>query len=221
MSESVLRVAVIGVGGFGRATVEALAGVDCVELVGVADRNGKAAAQIGQDFGVRSYTDNRSVLAETGPEAVFLAVPPMVAPDLVAECAKRGIHVWRELPLGRNLDEAVSLVRLMDKAKLKFAVGTQRRFASPYRRAWQLRRKLGQTFLGRSHYLFNWGPELGWRSDKTSAGGGALLELGYPAVNLLIWMLGLPEEVYGINSCGYRPAHNDSAPTTTPYDTDD
>jgi predicted dehydrogenase len=221
-SES-LPVAIIGVGGFGSFTLRALQRSPAIRLVGLADRSSAAAAEAGKGAGVPFYTDNRSLLAETRPRIVYLCVPPMGADDIVALCADRGIHVWKEMPLARNLDEGVAMVRRMEQARLKLAVGTQRRFETTYRRAWQLRGRLGQVFLGRAHYLFNWGPELGWRGDKASAGGGALLELGYHAVDLLVWMLGLPEEVYGSLTGGKKPA---AAPgpggkLLPPYDTDD
>jgi len=218
-----LAVAVIGVGGFGRWTLQALRASPIVRVVGVSDRDAAvaAAAVIGAD--IPHYGDNRSLLAETRPAAVFLAVPPPAAADTLELCAKRGVHVWKEMPLGRNLDEAVALEKLMSRAKLKFAVGTQRRFAVGYRRAWELRSRLGRVFLGRTHYLFNWGTKLDWRGDRASCGGGALLELGYHPIDLLTWMLGLPEEVYGHNVIDRRSdAGVEPGGQPVPiYDTDD
>ncbi len=222
MAEAPLPVAVIGVGGVGRWTLQALLQSDLVQVVGLSDRDPTVAERAGREAGVAGYGDNRSLLAETRPAAVYLAVPPPAAPDLLAACCERGIHVWKELPLARSLDEGLAMVRLMGEGGLKLAVGTQRRFALGYRRAWELRRLLGQVFLGRAHYLFNWGPELNWRGDRASAGGGALLELGYHAVDLMIWMLGLPEDVYGVSALGNRPDDRSRGGADLPlYDTDD
>ena len=217
-----LSVAMIGVGGFGRRTLQALGQLPSVRIVGVSDRDAAAADQAARASGAPAYDDGRRMLAETRPRAVYLAVPPMAAPDLVELCAERGVHVWKELPLARHLAEAVGMVRRMDQAGLKFAVGTQRRFAPGYRRAWELRERLGQVFLARTHYLFNWGPKLGWRGDKASSGGGALLELAYHSIDLLVWMLGPPEGVYGLNVGRRRQAKGDKAGEPDPlYDTDD
>jgi len=217
-----LPVAVIGVGGVGSLTLQGMLRSEAVKVVGIADRNGRVAEQAGKAAGVPAYGDNRSLLAETRPRAVFLAVPPADAPDLLAACAERGIHVWTESPAARNLAEAVAMVRRMEEANLKLAVGTQRRFAAGYRRAWELRNRVGQMFLARMRYLFNWGQELGWRGDRSSAGGGALLELGYHAVDMLVWTLGLPEEVYGCVAGGSRPGPRVQGEQACPvYDTDD
>lgn len=218
MSNERLPVAVIGVGGFGGQTLHALLRSDIVRVVGISDKNPTVAERIGKQASVPAYSDNRSLLAETQPKAVYLAVPPAAAAEIISACAERGIHVWKEMPLARNLSEGVAMDRLMTKANLKLAVGTQRRFNVGYRRAWSLRRRLGEIFLARGHYLFNWGSSLGWRGDKTSAGGGAMLELGYHAIDLMVWLLGLPDEVYGICAAGNRPADDNAQPI---YDTDD
>jgi len=223
MADETLPVAIIGVGGFGSLTLRGLLGSSVVKLVGMADRDSSAAAQAGKEANAPSYTDNRSLLAETKPRIVYLCVPPMAAPDLVGLCADRGIHVWKEMPLARSLSEGVAMVGRMEKAGLKLAVGTQRRFEAPYRRAFELRTWLGQVFLARAHYLFNWGQHLGWRGDKAGAGGGALLELGYHPIDLLVWMLGLPEEVFGSIAGGKKPvaATGPDGKHSPPYDTDD
>ncbi len=222
MPDESISAAVIGVGGFGRFTLDALLAGDAVRVVGVSDRDVRTAQQVGQEAHVPFYSDNRRLLAETRPQIVYLAVPPTSAPEILSAWAERGIAVWKELPLARDLGEAVAMVRLMEKADLKFAVGTQRRFAVGYRRAHELRDRLGQVFLARAHYLFNWGPNLGWRGDLSSAGGGALLELGYHPIDLFVWMLGLPEEVYGLSAGGNRPGgSSDTDEPMAVYDTDD
>lgn len=212
--------AVIGVGGFGALTLQGLRASQAVRVVGVADSNPVIAQRVGKQTGVPAYSDNRSLLAETRPQAVYLAVPPPEAPALLAACAERGIHVWKEAPLARNLDEGVAMVRRMEKAGLKLAVGTQRRFARGYHRAWELRGQLGDVFLARSHYLFHWGTVRDWRGDRGSAGGGALLELGYHPIDLLVWLLGLPEVVYGTSTI--NPSREAPGEEKAPiHDTDD
>jgi len=222
MSNEPLSVAVVGLGRFGLLTAQALSASQSVRLVGVSDLDAATSARAGRELSVPHYADNRSLLAETRPVAVYAAVPPAAAPELLAVCAERGVHVWKELPLARNLDEGVAFIRRMEKAGLKLAVGTQRRFAATYRHASELRTHVQPVFLARSHYLFNWGPQLGWRGDRVSAGGGALLELGYHFIDLLIWMLGLPEEVYGLCASGSRSgASPGEGEAIAVYDTDD
>jgi predicted dehydrogenase len=219
MASEPLRMAVIGLGGFGRQSLEAIECSTSVQLVAVADRDQSTAEQVASVSDAKAYSDYRSCLAEARPTAVCMDVSPKAASELIPACAQRGIHVWKSVPLARNLEDAVSMVKTMTEASLQLTVGTQRRFDNCYRRAWKMRQQIGEAFLARAHYLFNWGPDLGWRGDKESSGGGALLELGYHPMDLLVWMLGLPEEVYGFSARVSTPPDEEQPQAV--YDTDD
>ena len=220
MSEENIPVVVIGLGDFGYQTAEALKTCDSADLVAVCDCNQHKCEQIAKDLGVKSFTDPRQLILKTKPRGCFIATPPMVVPELLSICVKNNTSVWKEAPLGRNLEEAAEMVRQFKNAGLKLAVGTQRRFSETYLHAKELLPQIGEIFLARTHYLFNWGGDLRWRCDKPSAGGGALLELGYHLTDLLIWMLGLPEEVYALISCeGEKSTVSNT--TQPPHDTDD
>ena len=220
MAEDSIPVVVIGVGGVGGPTLQGCCRSAAVRVVGISDKDPEIASQAGRQANVPFYTDNRRLLAETHPRAAFIAAPPMAAPDLINACAERGIHVWKQLPLARDLTEGLALVSRMEKAGLKFVIGTQRRFAYGYHNANQRLDRIGQVFLARAHYLFNWGRSLKWRGDRASAGGGALMELGYHPIDLLVRMFGLPEEVYGQSTSGQRPEIGDNGVHPV-YDTDD
>ncbi|MCK5114298.1 MAG: Gfo/Idh/MocA family oxidoreductase [Phycisphaerae bacterium] len=220
MSEENIPVVVIGLGDFGYQTAAALKKCVGADLVAVCDCDQHKCEQIANELGVEPYTDPRQLILKTKPRACFIATPPMVAPELLGICLKNGVNVWKEAPLGRDLGEAVEMVHQFNDAGLKLAVGTHRRFSETYMQAKKLLPKIGEVFLARVHYLFNWGGDLKWRCDKLSAGGGALLELGYHITDLLIWMLGLPEEVYALITCeSEKPNGGDAA--YPPHDTDD
>jgi predicted dehydrogenase len=216
-----LRAVVIGLGGVGELTLQSLLDDDGVDVVGVGDKDARVGKAFGERFSLPHYTDNRQLLVKERPAVAFLSVPPMVRPELVWACAERGVHVWMESPLGRSVEEALAMVRRMEKAGLKLSVGTQWRFAPGYRCAKEYVSELGEVFLARAHYLFNWGPRLSWRGDRESAGGGAMIDLGYHPVDLLQWVMGVPEEVYGAVAFGHRATELPDGEVLPVYDTDD
>ncbi len=197
MPSKPFRAALVGAGGFGANTLAALRQCPQVELTGLADLDASVAARAAAEADCPAYTDDRRLLVETHPDAVFLAVPPQPAAELVRLAAHRRLHVWREVPAARNLPEAAGLCRALESAKLTYAIGTQRRFMLGYRRARELLGRLGQVYLLEAHYRFNWGPIRSWGGDR-SAGGGVLTSLGYHVFNLIIWLLGLPETIYSV-----------------------
>ena len=104
-----VSVAMIGLGSFGRRTLEALVNFDSAKIVGVADRDGQQAQKVGREMDVPHYTDNRQMLLGTKPTIVFLAIPPMQAMEIMDYCASLGIHVWKEAPLGVILPKPLLL----------------------------------------------------------------------------------------------------------------
>ena len=207
MPNDPLTIGVVGLDGTGRRVLEAMRRCDEVTIAAVADRDPDALAESGVDAPV--FTDHRSLLAEVRPQAVYVSLPPPAAVDVIATCAQRGIAVLKAPPLARNLAEATAMVEQMAGRGLTFMVATHRRFLRSYRRAIEQVRQVGPIFLAQAQYLFNWGPVVGWRSDVVTAGGGALLELGYHFVDLLTSMLGLPESVFGLNAISGRPNQTD------------
>jgi predicted dehydrogenase len=217
MAPTSFRAALIGAGGFGANVLQSL--VDCprVAVAGVADLDGSLAAAAAARADCPAYTDNRQLLVESRPEGVFLAVPPAPAAELVRLAARHGVHVWKAVPLARDLPEAVALCRAAESAGVKFVICTERRFMGGYRRAKELLASLGRVYFVQARYAFNWGAVLGWRGDK-AAGGGALVTLGYHMFDLVLWLLGLPETVYGIARTRQRGRGGPDQPV---YDTED
>ncbi len=209
------RTALIGAGGFGTHTLAALCQLSGVRVVGVGDQDSAAASAAAAEANCPAYTDPRRLLVETKPQALFAALPPGPAGDIARLASQRGIHVWRETPLGRTLEEGVELWRMMEQAHLCLAIGTQRRFMGGYRAAKRWIDKIGKISLADCHYYFNIGPIGSWRGDR-AAGGGSLLTLGYHVFDLAVWLMGLPETVY----CQAQTAGRHASPEPV-YDTDD
>jgi predicted dehydrogenase len=177
-----------------------------VQVVGLSDQDASAATACAAEADCPAYSDHRRLLVETRPDAVFLALPPAPAAELVRLAVQRGVHVWRETPLGRTLGEAVELYRAAESAGVHLAVGTQRRFMNSYRQGKARVARLGKLAMVQAHYCYDAGQVSSWHGDRAS-GGGTLLGAGYQMLDLLIWMLGLPESVYTLcNRCPGRQA---------------
>jgi len=214
-------IAIVGLGSAGRHAADALKQSESVRLIAASDRDPDAIdAAVSLD--IPTFTDHRQLLVQTRPDIVYVALPPAPSAELIETCAQRGVHIIKDPPLARSLGEAVGLLRMTEQAGVRFAVAAPRRFMPSYRRAFEARASLGTLQLMRAHYLFNWGPLTGWRADWVSAGGGALLELGYPLIDLVTWMAGLPEDVFGSSAVNAQvDLHDPDAHPAHPSTTDD
>lgn len=212
-----IRLGVIGAGGFASQTLTGLRDCPDVQVVAVADVKRDAAENGAHPFGAKVYVDVRSMMVESGIEAVLMSLPHDVYPEVVRLAAQCRLHLLKEKPLGRSFDEAVALVKAYESADRVFMIGTQRRFHPGFA---ALKRKLAspgaaRPFMVRSHFLFNWSGDFGWRGQKSKAGFGCFGDAGYHNIDLLNWLVGPPGDVYAMHSAGGRakPLH--------PYDTDD
>ncbi len=128
------RIAIIGLGGMGRAHAEAVELEANCELVAGAELDPGRAAAWGERFGVKAiYDDYEKMLDEQHPDIVIVPTqaPMHYAPTIAA--AQRGIHVFCEKPIALNLIEADEMVETCARHNVKFAINHIKR-ASPYNR---------------------------------------------------------------------------------------
>jgi UDP-N-acetylglucosamine 3-dehydrogenase len=122
------RVAVIGIGSMGRNHARVYTELPEATLVGVADANEAAAAQIARRYGTESYTDYIRLLDEQKPEAVTIAVPTVDHLEVALAVIERGIHLLIEKPIAFTGDEARQIIQAADAAGVKLMIGHIERF---------------------------------------------------------------------------------------------
>ncbi|MDD4888628.1 MAG: Gfo/Idh/MocA family oxidoreductase [Phycisphaerae bacterium] len=214
-SSAPVRLGIVGAGGFARQTLAVLPDCPDIQVVAVADVKRDDAENTAHRFSAKVYVDVRSMMVESGAEAILMSLPHDEYPECVRLAAQRGLHLLKETPLARSIDEALSLVKFYEQADRVFMIGTQFRFAPGFVALKSKLASMPRPFLVRSHAMFNWAGDFGWRGQKGKAGFGAFGDAGYHNIDLLNWLLGPPPEVYAMTSTGSRvkPLH--------PYDTDD
>jgi predicted dehydrogenase len=75
-------------------------------------------------------------------------------------------------------------------------VSVQRKFNTIFQKFDDYKNRIGKIYSIHGHYTLNIARlDEGWRSKQELAGGGALLDMGYHLVDLLIWYFGLPDSV--------------------------
>jgi predicted dehydrogenase len=81
---------------------------------------------------VPGFTDVEQLLHEVRPDFVVVAVPHHAGREVVAACAKAGVHVLKEKPFATDPHEAAELAVLCEKAGIELMVTVQRRFHPVY-----------------------------------------------------------------------------------------
>ena len=119
-----VRVGVVGAGGWGRNLVRNFAGMKGAELTAVCDVNEDVRKTNGKLYpGVRLFGSFDKILEEQGVEALVVATPASTHFDLSRKALKAGKHVFVEKPFTMKSEEAVELAELGEQTGLTVMVG--------------------------------------------------------------------------------------------------
>ncbi|MEI7929257.1 MAG: GNAT family N-acetyltransferase [Verrucomicrobiales bacterium] len=166
------------------------------ELRGVVDPNDRVRQTWSQQ-GVRAFADVRTMVLETRPRAILVAVPPMQATAVQAECISLGLPMLVEKPFAGSLAELAGLQRMLTANPVPFVLAVQRRSHPSYValrcaiRKQRVRDLSIRLLLGRPAD----DRPAGHRGDRSLCRGGALLDLGYHALDLVHFLLDSPLEM--------------------------
>jgi predicted dehydrogenase len=127
VSDKPIRVAVVGVGEFGRNHVRVWREIEGAELVGVVDSNAARAESVAAEFGTRVIRDFQSLPAE-GVQAVSLAVPTKEHANVGCRLLDAKIDVLVEKPIAASLGEADGLIATAQRSGRILQVGQVERF---------------------------------------------------------------------------------------------
>ena len=104
-----IRLAVAGVGHFGRQHVRVARGLSCISCVGVYDHNGGRASEVAREFEV-PILESLDAVAEAA-DAVVVATPTARHGEIAEYLLERGCDVLIEKPITAKLDEAERLIQ--------------------------------------------------------------------------------------------------------------
>ncbi len=126
LSTKKTRVAVIGVGDFGRNHVRVYRELEEAELVGIVDSNAERARSIAEEFNTQALPSVETLAGRV--DAVSLAVPTIEHARIGCLLLEQGIDVLVEKPMAASLAEADALIAAAEKNKRVLQVGHLERF---------------------------------------------------------------------------------------------
>ena len=213
-----LRVGVIGLNGIGGRHAEAVAKMDGVDLVAVADLREELRNSFAQKFRARAFSDYRQMVEKEKLDAVVIATPHNWHAPMSLVCLEAGLHVFVEKPIAMAVSEADRLIETAQAKGRVLAVGHNYR-TFPGNRA--LKQLIDNGDLGAIHrVLWQWLEVRAetyyrrdmWRCTWAQAGGGVLMNQVSHDIDLLCWLFGEPVSVSAmIENWGHGAEIEDAA----------
>jgi len=147
----------------------------------------QAAEEYGQGLTERDY---HAVIGKV--DAAIVAVPNFLHSEVSIDFLQAGRDVLCEKPIAINVEQATRMIRAAEKSGARLAVNQPRRRFENYQATKQV---ISQGLLGRvknvSYHegqIWNWPLASSFILDKEKAGGGALIDWGPHAIDILRWI---------------------------------
>lgn len=194
-----VRIAVVGAGAISQlAHLPVLSKARGATLVALCDNDGPKARALAERFGVRDvFTDIDDLFDFDQVDAVVIATPNHLHEPHVLAAFRAGVDVLCERPMSLTSTGLARILETARSAGRKIIVGNNHRFRADVQQLQRFVRggELGAiTGIRGGHYQFR-GGQTGWRNRRPEAGGGAFLEMGYPLLDLALWLTDFAEPV--------------------------
>lgn len=210
-----VRLAVIGIGQWGKDILSSLSRLPSAQVVAICDSyepSLKRAQEIAPKANL--IADYRKLLESPDVEAVVISTPSHQHKEIALACIQAGKHIYCEAPLATTVEDARAIALAAQQSpKLRFQAGVQGRsnalynhiskfvksgaLGSPVQVTAQWNKKQSWRRMASTSEREN---DLNWRlSSKTS--GGLIGEIGIHQLDLAIWFLkSLPTSASGMGA---------------------
>ena len=195
-----IRAAIVGLGRWGRALVDASSGYDRLRFTTAVEPAMEGAREFCGRHRLHLVDDLKTTLADPSIDAVFLATPHSLHRAQVIACAAAGKHVFCEKPLALHRADAEEMFDASRKAGVSLAVGQNRRFW-PSMQA--LRKIVAGGELGTVLHIEGHnsnenskGVLGGWRLSPEESPGGGLTGAGLHVLDAFVSLVGPVRRVY-------------------------
>jgi predicted dehydrogenase len=197
------RTGIIGCGKVAHLHAKALQHLPTSDFAAVFSRTLDKAKSFASGYGVNAYDSITEMVEKEKLDLVMVCTPHPNHLDPTLEAMAAGAHVIVEKPLASTLEDCDAMIAAAKKYNRKLGTISQRRFYEPVIR---LKKaiddgKIGRPILGTINML-SWRDEKyyksdPWRGSWEHEGGGVMVNQAPHQLDLLIWLMGDIDEVYG------------------------
>ena len=199
----ILNVAIIGCAKVAHLHAKAILQIPELNFKAVWSRTSESAQKFVDEYGVKAYSSiAEMVKAENIQMAIICTAHPYHA-DPAIQAMEAGAHVLIEKPLASTLQDCDRIIEAAVRTGRKTGVVSQRRWYQPIQRMKKAidEGKIGTPALGTIQML-GWRDRAyfesdAWRGSWNGEGGGVLVNQSPHQLDLLQWLMGDIEEVFG------------------------
>lgn len=193
----VLKVALLGLGGYANRVAEAMKGCSRARVSGLVSGTPQKLKDWSARFQVPekncySYEQYDTIRDNPDIDAVYIITPNALHLPHALRVAKAGKHVICEKPMALHAKEGRMMVEACEKAGVKLLVGYRMHFEAKTLEVIRMRKAgdFGKVLYFNGLSGFRIGNPAQWRLNRELAGGGSMMDIGIYAVNGARYMVG-------------------------------
>ncbi|MBR5542808.1 MAG: Gfo/Idh/MocA family oxidoreductase [Oscillospiraceae bacterium] len=202
------KVGLIGCGGISHSHVDAASFVEDVKITAAADISEKNLAEICEKTGATGYTDYKEMVKNEELDFVIISLPHALHGEATCFCAKAGVDVVLEKPMGIDSKDCKKMISVCKKAGVMLWIAHPQRYATHNIIAKELidSGKLGTLVsldeTRNCNYFSESRPR--WFLTKKMSGGGIMFNLGAHTLDKLKFFTDGSEIVFATGSVHLR-----------------
>ena len=203
-----IRVAIVGTGGIAHEHMRSYQVLkELCQIVALVDIIPGKARRFMEEFGLScdTYENHEEILPHQDIDLVDVCTPPYVHASISINSLRSGKNVVCEKPMAASLEECDAMLKARDESGKLLSIIAQNRFRKPIRDlkalldsgiAGKVRHAEIDSFWWRDHCYY----DLWWRGTWEKEGGGCTLNHAVHHIDMLGWMMGLPERITSVLS---------------------
>ena len=211
-----IRVGLIGLGGIVNQHAAAVAALENVEVVAVADLFEKTRTAYMDRWGeVRGYASHTELLRDDTVDAVAITLGHQLHHRLTVDACNAGKHVLVEKPMAISLDQCDEMIAAADANNVKLMVGHTQHFYGTSQKAREIidSGEIGAPMSVICYMSKNWNyPGRRPQYRNRYHGGGMWLTNGVHVVDRLVWLMST--QARSVSACLGTRAHYQASDDT-------
>jgi len=201
-----IGLAIIGSGNIASTHADAIRLIPEANLLGFHSRNRKTTERISKQHHTKAWPDLERLLAEPSLDAILIATASGAHLEPAVKALRAGKHVLCEKPIevtGKRATQMIEAAKNADRILGGFFPLRNSLAAQSIRQALDAGRFGRLSFVSakvkwwRDHNYYS---DSNWRGTYALDGGGALMNQGIHAVDLIQWLGGFPTSVFARQS---------------------
>ncbi len=192
--EVLLNLGFLGLGGIGKNRLDALLEPMLVENIHLYDPDMASLETILDTVPLAKIQQSYQEMLDENLDGIVIATPSALHAKQAIQAMEKGLAVFCQKPLGRNLVETQAVVNVAHKLNKLLFVDYSYRYTAAALCLKQLikGKRLGKIYAVEAVFHNAYGPDKPWFYDPELAGGGCLIDLGSHLIDMALYLFDFP-----------------------------